>query len=219
MKKKVSNKKKHNRKHSYGKMIMIILVCLLVGIIVIICNNKSNNAEKPPVPKSTAEVLIDTPTVPKPTSEVLIDTPTDNNGYTTLEMVKLVNENRNVIIGDNVFTVFNKLESKYVFINDKEIYDENGKNVSADLLYIIDNFAFFTRTDQVETIIYAIDSNGNKIKVQDNGYYIREVRLEDGLVVCNGMKIADAVNGKGSATEKELVIKYENNVVTIEPKK
>ena len=67
-------------------------------------------------------------------------------------------------------------------------------------------------------IDYAIDSNGKEINVENNNYYIHDIHLDNGLIVGKGMTVTDALDEDSNAAEVELIVKYENNKITVTKK-
>ena len=184
-----------------SKIIIVILVILLIGALGFICYDKFINKEKPPVPTSTPTP---TPTIDKSITVERLDT------------IKLTTVNQNIKIGNNNYSVRINSEDDYnLYINDSLI----SSDFAVDTVYTIDNFAFFTFYGKFDSsIYYAIDSNGKEIKVEDNNYYIHDIHLDNGLIVGKGMTVTDALDEDSNTTEVELVVKYENNTITVTKK-
>ena len=197
-------------KNNNSKIIIVILVVLLIGALGFICYDKFINKEKPPVP------------TPSTTPE-----PTDNNkSITTLKEVKLTPENQTITIGNNNLNIRIESESDYsLYINDSLVQDNHTFNetdntlyFSSNTVYVTDNYAFFIGYGQFDMIDYAIDSNGKEINVENNNYYIHDIHLDNGLIVGKGMTVTDALDEDSNAAEAELIVKYENNKITVTKK-
>lgn len=198
-----TNNELNIKSNNGSKVIIAILAILLVGALTFICYDKFINKEESPVP---------TPT-PTASSEVL-----------GVKEITLTKENQQVKVGNNTLNI-KQCDSEFyedaLCINDKPKYKDDVENnyILAYKMYVADKFIFFTGNGQFyEWINYAVDENGNEIKVKENDYSFKGAHYENGEIVTSGVDMIKSLN-----EEKEefitLVIKYENDMVTIEPKK
>ena len=119
------NNELNAKSNNYSKLTIAILAILLICSLGFICYDKFINREKPPVPTPTA-------------------TPGDNDVKANkLDKYELTNDNQTITFGNNAYTVLSQLEAGYLYINNKEILDVDGNNVSAHTAYITDDFMFF----------------------------------------------------------------------------
>ena len=203
-----NNNELNVKSNNSSKIIIAILAILLVGALGFICYDKFINNEKPPV-----------------------SIPTDEGAKTIkLDKIELTNDNQTTTLGNNTYTVLSQLEAGYLYINNEAILDSDGNNISAHSAYITDDFMFFVGNGQSysesgemyqEYITYAIDVNGDRISINndshlivDSFYPLRNIRVENGEIIADGLRFSDADN----YTLTKLVIKNENNMVTIVPK-
>ena len=206
------NNLSNENKKGYSKIIIIVLVVLLVGALGFICYDKFINKEKPPVPTPTPT---STPT-PTPT--------TKNDALTILKTIQLTNKNQSISISGKVYNIRidKSVETDVagsLYINDVAVLNNDGSELAVATVYVTDNYAFFAGHGQFEICIeYAIDSEGKQIKVEDNNYYIHDIHLDNGLIVGKGMTVTDALDEDSNAAEVELIVKYENNKITVTKK-
>ena len=198
-----TNNELNVKSNNSSKIMVVVLAILLIGALGFICYDKFINNEKPPVPTPV-------PTTPTNTTE-------KNDSLTILNKLELTTENQSIQVGGNTFNVRIPSENKGGLYINNSLVREYGYGV--DHVYVTDDFAFFTLHGQFDSAIeYAIDSNGNEIKLQVGNYYIHDIRLDNGLIVGKGMDAVEALDENSNAVEKELVVKYENGVITITSK-
>ena len=191
------------KSNNSSKIIIAILAILLIGALGYICYDKFIDNEKTPVP---------TPT------------PTASSEIVGVKEITVTKENQQVKVGNNTLNI-KQCDGEFLedalCINDKPKYKNGVENdyIAVQKMYVADNFIFFTGYGQFyEWINYAVDENGNEIKVKENDYSFNGAHFENGEIVTSGVDMIKTLN-----EEKEefitLVIKYENDMVTIEPKK
>ena len=195
------NNNVNTKSSNSSKIIIAILAILLIGTLSFICYDKFINKEKPPV-------------TPTNTTNTTDNTKDDKSSLTVLNSFELTNENQSIKIGNNTFNVrIPALHEGVLYINDQEY------NYGADYVYVTDNFAFFTQLGQFNSSIeYAIDENGNAIKLEVGNYYIHDMHIENGMIVGKGMDVIEALD-KEISNDIDLILKYENGVLSITPKK
>ena len=219
-----TNNEINGGKTNNNNIIIIVLTILLVGALGFICYDKFINTEKPPVP------------TPVPTPSVN-PTPTGTDNLEIIEIkegdfkeIQLTESNKIINIGNKSFNIrIEKMGDSDVagplYIDDVAITDKDDLNVHAAYAYVTNDFIFFIGYGQSfyvenetyqEYITYAIDSNGDKINLSEHQYQLRDIHLESDEIVATGVNALDALEDK--ATPTKLVIKFENNTITVMPK-
>lgn len=106
-------------------------------------------------------------------------------------------------------------EDSYLLIDDNYVYGSNNSNkIVAMHTYLTDKFVFFTDVGQDgEVIEYAVGENG-AIVVNDNDYQMMNFKLNNGYLQASGHIFCGL---DGDCPDKDLIIKLEGNVLTVEP--
>lgn len=68
-------------------------------------------------------------------------------------------------------------------------------------------------------ITYALDSNGNELKIADQYYQMHDFKYHTDGIKAEGAKccLADGEPDDGTYDQTTLIIKHENNTITIKP--
>ncbi len=209
----------------YLKVIISVVVILVIATLATICYDKFINKEKPPVP------------TPMPTPSVN-PTPTGTDNLEIIEIkegdfkeIQLTESNKIINIGNKSFNIrIEKMGDSDVagplYIDDVAITDKDDLNVHAAYAFVTNDFVLFVGYGQSfnvqsemyqEYITYAIDSNGSSVNVDNHIYQLRNIHIDNGEIVATGVNLLDALEDK--ATPTELVIKFENNKITVTTKK
>ena len=217
------NNESNVKQNNGSKVIIAVLAVLLIGALGFICYDKFINKEKPPVPTLTP--------MPTPTSSPV---PTDNINTNIIEAsvgevksVELTNKNQTIKFGNNLLQL--RVDDNYgnneyitykLFINDKLIekrsYGENEHEIYVNYAFVTNKFVLFTGIYQAPyTLSYAIDANGNEIKIDDDSLYagVKDIHYEGDSIIATTYPIGDV-----DYYEKTVIIKYENNSIKIVPK-
>ena len=201
-----------------SKIIIIILSILLVCALSFICYDKFINKEKPPVPTPTPTATV----TPEPTNEVIpTDTPEPAKTVVIDETVKLkeisipnYNEEVNIDYNGRIFLI--QIKDGHLFIDNKQIVDSNNEPISAQTIYVTDKYILFTAVGQdLSVATYAIDKDGNKVNIVTNNYQFYKLAVEGDYIKAEGHIFCGI---DGDCPDKDLIIKYENNTITISPK-
>ena len=190
------------KRNSRNKLIVVILSIFLIGALGFICYDKFINNEKPPVP---------TPT-PVPSNDV------DKDKITALKKVTITDVDQIVNIGEKEFKIKKEttVDGSFLLIDNDIRNIGEMDTVYADFAYATNKFIFFTIIGQDgELISYAIDSTGKEITINDNKYQMQDIKLVDGNLEASGHIFCGL---DGDCPDKELQIKYENNIITVLPK-
>ena len=100
-----------------------------------------------------------------------------------------------------------------LFINNKQIFDSNNEPTSAQIAYATNKYILFVAAAQDAGVIsYAIDKDGNKINIVDNNYQIHNLVSEGDYIKARGHIFCGL---DGNCPDKDLIIKYENNTITV----
>ncbi len=188
--------------------VVAILVVAAFGFIVY---DKVLNKEKPPVPTPT--------TTPEGKEDVEkpIETIKVNKGE--LREVKLSTSTYRVQLDTDYLDIrIGKVEGTDIggplYINNSAIseVDVPEKTIDVTNAYITNDVIIFTTSGQKDqVIVYAMGTYNTILLVGENDYQMHDIHMENGEIVATGVSMSDP------SSEKKLLIKYENNVVTIEP--
>ena len=108
------------------------------------------------------------------------------------------------------------VDGSFLLINGEIVNTDNGGSIYADNAYVTNKFIIFTIIGQEnESIVYAIDQNGNKIKVEDNKYQINDLKVVNDHLQASGHIFCGLDE---DCKDVPLDIIYENNKITVTPK-
>ena len=195
-----SNDNLNVKVNSYSKLIIVILSILLIGAIGFICYDKFINTEKPPV------------STPVPSNDV------DENKITSFKKVTITDNDQIINIGEKEFKIKKEttIDGSFLLIDDTIQYVDDMETAYADFAYVTNKYIIFTIIGQDgELISYAINNDGKKINTNDNKYQMQDIKNVDGTIVARGHIFCGL---DGDCPDKELLIKYENNTITVLPK-
>ncbi len=194
------------KENKTGKIVICILSVLLIVALGYICYDKLIKSDKSVEPTPTN----------KPAETVV-----------KVERIELTEENQTVNVGGKEFKI-RKDSSSYLFIDDAGQTLWDIESVYADHAYVTDDFIIFTVTAQNwEAVTYAINKEGNEIAVNDyasndeldvdqNRYQIHDLVIRNGVLEAKGQVFCGL---EGNCPDEDLVVTYENNVLTFTPKK
>ena len=194
------------------KIIIFLLVLLLFGAIGFICYDKFINTEKPPIPNNEDTTNTPTPNNEEKENIVIVDK------ITKFERTEVVDTDKAITIGDKEYKVRKEttVDGAYLLIDDAVRERGDFETAYADFVYVTNYFAIFTTVAQDgEVLSYAIDQNGNRIITNDNEYQMNNIKLSDGIITANGHIFCGL---DGDCPDKELIILYADNTITVKPK-
>ena len=198
------NNELNNSSSNYSKIMIATLAILLIGALGFIIYDKFINKEKPPVPTPTPT------TIPTPTNNEFTDE------ITTLKEISIPNSDEEVNVDFNGKNYLIQIKDGHLFINNKQIFNSNNDPLSAQNVYVTNKYILFTEVAQDWSVAsYAIDSDENKIDIVDNDYQIHDLKLENGVLTAKGHIFCGL---DGDCPDKDLIIKYDNSIITISPK-
>ena len=195
-----SNDNLNVKANSYSKLIIVILSILLISAIGFICYDKFINTEKPPVP------------TPVPSSDV------DENKITSFKKVTITDNDQIINIGEKEFKIKKEttIDGSFLLINNTIQYVDDMETAYADFAYVTNKYIIFTIIGQDgELISYAINNDGKRINTNDNKYQMQDIKNVDGTIVARGHIFCGL---DGDCPDIELLVKYENNTITVLPK-
>ncbi len=182
---------------SGSKIGIIILTLILIGAIGFVCYDKFFNTEKLPVP-----------------TPIQKDDKTSDNNITKLTRITITDTNQLVTIGNKEYNIKKEVtvDGAFLLINDaiQELWDM--ETVYADYAYVTNKYIIFTTKEDLETIVYAIDEEGNEIATNDNKYQVHDLKVTDNKVYAKGHVSCEL---EDSCQEEELIITYENDIITV----
>lgn len=211
-----SNNELNVKSNNNSKIIIVILVILLIGALGFICYDKFINKEKPPV---------STP----------ISNPGDNDSnsekITTLKRIQLSDVDQIANVDGKEFKIKKEVtvDGAFLLIDDAVQYVWDLETAYAEFAYVTNKYIIFTVNAQDwETITYAIDKEGNQISVDDvnkegnekgedeRRYQIHDLKIVDGKLQASGHLFCGI---DGDCPDIDLMLNYENNIITVAPKK
>ena len=185
-----------NKKKTF---IIVFITCLTFFAIGLVCYDKFFNKEKPPVPTPTPEV----------TNNI------NDNIITNFNKIEITDENQVANVDGKEYKIKREItvDGAYLLIDDVVVDVDGDTTVYADNAYVTNKYILFTNPGQDgEIISYAIDKNGKQITVNDNEYQMHDLVLEDGILMAKGHIFCGL---DGDCPDKDLIIKYENNIITV----
>ena len=201
------------------KIIIILIVALLIGVLGFICYDKFINKEKPPVP------------TPTPISTSSTDgNESGSEKITTLKRIQLTDVDQIANVDGKEFKIKKEItvDGAYLLIDDAIQYVEDIETAYAEYAYVTDKYIIFTvNAQEGETIAYAIDKNGNSISIDDVNkdenekgedkqvYQIHDLKIVDDNLQASGHVFCGL---DGDCQDIDLILKYENNTITVLPK-
>lgn len=191
--------KKVKANDKFRMIFMVILLLLLIVPLAFISYDKFFNKETPPEP---------TPSL----------VPTDDTYDDTITIFNRINidENEQVINVDGVQYKIKKeisVDGVFLLINGETLDLEASEIAYADVAYITNKFIIFTIIAQDgEVISYIMDKDGNEITFNDNKYQMHDIKLVDGKIVASGHIFCGL---DGDCPDKDLIIEYKNNTITV----
>ncbi len=191
--------KKVKTSDRFRMMFIVILFLLLIVPLIFISYDKFFNQEKPPVPTPSTTDIID-------------------DKITSLERVEITDTNKIANVGGKEFTIKQELtvDGAYLYINDVVQVPTDNETIYADIAYVTNKYIIFTNPGQdAEIISYAIDKDGKPITVNDNDYQMHDIVLANDNLEASGHIFCGL---DGDCPDKTLVIKYENDTITVTPK-
>lgn len=182
------------------KIIAYIVIGLAFIFIGFICYDKFFNTEKPPIP------------TPVPTDNII------DNKITNLDRIEITDVDQTIYIGEKEYIIKKEVtvDGAFLLIDDEiqEITDLG--TAYADFAYVTNEFAFFTIVAQDgESIVYAIDKDGNALTFDDKDYQMQNITIDDGILIARGHIFCGL---DGDCPDKDLIIEYKDNVITVYPK-
>lgn len=184
------NTKKNN------KMVTVILLILLLAAIGYIVYDKCIKLEKP-------AGIEQTDNIESVISDALIG----------LKRVAITDKEEEISIGSNKYKIKREIsvDGAFLLINDSLRETLNGSTIYAEYAYVTNKYAIFTVVGQyAEDIVYAIDKDGKEISLDENNYQMDNFEIVDGK-----LQATAHVSCETSCVDKVVVIKYENNTITI----
>ena len=144
----------------------------------------------------------------------------DNNSDTITDVRRVIitNDNQVVKLGDMEYKLKKEIsvDGAFLLIDDQMIDLENSEVLYAEIAYVTNKYIIFTVAAQDwESIVYVMDKDGKAIAFEDNDYQIHNLKVNDGILCASGHVFCGV---DGNCPDKDLVIKYENNSITISPK-
>lgn len=142
----------------------------------------------------------------------------NKNQITNVSRIEINDNNQLVSIGDSKFNIRKTLtvDGAFLLIDDNTIEVENSETLYAEFAYVTNKYIIFTVTAQDwESIVYVMDKDGKAIAFEDNDYQIHNLEVIDGNLHASGHVFCGV---DGNCPDKDLVVKYENNSITISPK-
>ncbi len=207
-----SNNELNVKSNGNSKIIIVILTILLIGALGFIIYDKFINIEKPPVstPMPTASSSPTSIASPEDANTIVID------DTIKLKEIAIPNYNEEINIDYNGNNYLIQIKEGHLFINNKQILNLNNDPISAQTIYVTNKYILFTEVAQDgESISYAINKNGNEIIVEDNNYQIHDIKVSDDNLEASGHIFCGL---DGDCPDKDLIIQYDNNTITISPK-
>lgn len=151
------------------------------------------------------------------------------NEITTLKRIQITDVNQIANVDGKEFRIKKEIsvDGAYLLINDS-IVDAGGETTAyADFAYVTNKYIIFTIiTQEAESISYAINKEGNEILVDDvnkdsnktgedtRQYQIHDLKIVDGILHTSGHVFCGL---DVECIDKDLIIKYENNKITVIP--
>ena len=202
------NKKTNN---AY-KVIIFLLVLLLLGAIGFICYDKFINTEKPPIPNNNEIINTPTPNNENQENIVVVDK------ITIFDRVEVIDTDKLFTIGAKVYKIRKEttVDGAFLLIDDT-IRENDLGTVYADFAYVTNDFILFTTVAQDgEVVSYAIDKEGKEIVTNNNEYQMHDIKLSEGRLIASGHIFCGL---DGDCPDKDLIILYSDNVITVQLKK
>lgn len=189
------NVKKNNR------MVTVILLILLLAAIGYIVYDKCIKMEKPSEMEPT---------------NVIERVKSDK--ITSLKRVAITDKEEEINIDGNKYKIKREIsvDGAFLLIDDALKETENGSTIYADYAYVTNKYAIFTVIAQDwETIVYIIDKDGKQITFEDNDYQVHDFKIIDGNLETSGHIFCGL---DGDCPDKELIINYVDNSITVTTK-
>ena len=144
----------------------------------------------------------------------------DNNSNTITDVRRVIitNDNQVVKLDDMEYKLKKEIsvDGAFLLIDDQMIDLENSEVLYAEIAYVTNKYLIFTVAAQDwESIVYVMDKDGKAIAFESNDYQIHDLKVNDGILYASGHIFCGV---DGNCPDKDLVIKYENNSITISPK-
>ena len=204
-----SNNELNVKSNNNSKIIIVILAILLIAALGFICYDKFINKEEPPVPTPVPMI---TPS-PTSTDSIKVENTIVIDETIKLKEISIPNSDEEInldYIGHNYLI---QIKDGNLFINNEQIIDSNNDPVSAQTIYVTNQYILFTAVAQdLSVASYAIDKDGNKINIVDNNYQIHNLVSEGNYIKAKGHIFCGL---DGYCPDKDLIIKYENNTITV----
>lgn len=146
------------------------------------------------------------------------DKPSINEKITTVSKITIKDTDQVVKIGEKEFKIRKEtnVDGSFLLINDKTINTDDGGTIYADTAYVTNKFIIFTVIGQeLDDIVYAIDQDGNKIKIEDNKYQIHDLKVVNEHLQASGHIFCGLDK---DCKDVDLDIIYENNKIIVTPK-
>lgn len=188
-------------KNNSGTIIAILCILLLASI-GFICYDKFLKKEDKECPKTECKCEKNESNFNNETS------------IKSLSEINFTEDYKTVKIGNRIIKI-QLDEDSHLLIDDNYVYGSNNSDkIVAMHTYLTDKFVFFTDVGQDgEVIEYAIGENG-AILVNDNDYQMMNFKLNNGYLHASGHIFCGL---DGDCPDKDLIIKLEGNVLTVEP--
>lgn len=185
-----------------SRIIISILCILLLALIGFICYDKFLKKEDKECPKIDCQCERNESNFNNETS---IKSLSEINFTEEYKIVRIGNKNIKIQVD----------KDSNLLIDDNYVYESNNSNkIVAMRAYLTDKFVFFTEAAQDgEVIEYAMGENG-AIVVNDNDYQMMNFKLNNGYLHASGHIFCGL---DGDCPDKDLIIKLEGNVLTVEP--
>ena len=142
----------------------------------------------------------------------------DVDKLTDVKRLIITETNQEANIGDKVYRIRREItvDGAFLYVDDVLIELENSETAYAEIAYVTNKYIIFTVAAQDwESIVYVMDKDGKAIAFESNDYQIHDLKVNDGILCASGHVFCGV---DGNCPDKDLVIKYENNSITISPK-
>ncbi len=190
MEENIIEKKKSNT------MLIIFTIVIMILLLAIILYGVLGNKKDDPVDK-------------EPETIVNVDK------ITTVDKIEITDTDKTIYIDTKEYKVKREttVDGEFLLIDDNIVERDDSTTVFAQTVYVTNKFAIFTAVAQDwESVMFAMDKDGNKLTVNDNEYQIHDLKVLDGELHASGHIFCGL---DGDCPDQDLLIKYDKDANTL----
>ena len=193
-------KRENEKKTSVIIILLFTMVLMLLLILLYFFNNKNVESN---TDKGNSNSNQDTVVVHK---------------ITSVSKITINDTDQVVNVGDKKFIIKNEtnVDGSFLLIDNKTQNTDDGGTVYADNAYVTNKFIIFTVIGQEwDDIVYAIDQDGNKLKIEGSNYQIHDLKVVNEHLQASGHIFCGLDE---DCPDVDLDIVYEDNKIIVTPK-